>query len=126
MLVQVVPSYRNTQSSEPSSHSCIERRSSAHRFRAFRLTLYSASSSSTATRTGTSSPHDRGARRYGARRYWQGPKEQFSHGTRSVSLRSRSVWRVNPNTASNVFFGRNMPESNASTEEGKGSFRVRF
>ena len=63
---------------------------------------------------------------YGARRYWHGPNEQFSHGTRSVSLRNRSVWRVKPNTANRVFLGRNMPESNTSTREGKGSLRVCF
>ena len=40
---------------------------------------------------GICSPHDRGARRYAARLYWHGPNEQFSQGTRSVSLRNRST-----------------------------------
>ena len=69
---------------------------------------------------------DRSApRRYGARRYWHGANEQFSHGTRSRRCVSRSTWRVRPNTASSDFFGRSMPESSTSSGPGSGAARCR-
>ena len=68
----------------------------------------------------------RGARRYGARRYWQGPNEQFSQGTRSVSraaARCDASIRRPPAAFSWAAACRNRA---LPRDEGKRSLRVRF
>src|SRR5690348_1635241 len=106
MLLHVEPSYLKMASIVPSSFVAIVRRSAAQRSSARAFTAYLASRLSVVIFTGSgtavsiassscsdgdSALENSGARRYGTRRYWQDANEQFSHGTRSVNLRTRSV-----------------------------------